>query len=436
MNPKAAGVAALSLISFFILIPPFVWHCRCKNTPAICLIFWFLFLNLNTFINLFIWSGDDFAETWNGKVWCDVTTKLEAGSSSGKIAAISALSLNLYMILCAKNPVFMETGSWRKVAIDLSICLITPIFVMATNYIILINRYVIVRYQGCTSSYVLSGATIGLYSIWNILWCFVAMVFATLTLYKYYQKRKDVRDILRCTNSGLNIKRFARLLIFSLLIILALAPLAIYYFVGDVKIYKGPFDWSRFHNPNWGTILYADFGFYLLYDKFVNIGLSFITFFLFGLGSDSLEMYKSLFRRFGFKFNTKSEDQEAGVQTTRQNSYIARLPQQTKVNSGKSQGSGASYWTNSSTMPEFNKEFNEVVNEHYNLDSPETPEEKQKCAVSTLELGKSEYSESPTQYEDEDSNDELHFILNETNYNEVDEGFGYNYSVKQNDPKN
>ncbi|KAG2731817.1 hypothetical protein G9P44_001425 [Scheffersomyces stipitis] len=395
------------------------------------LMFWFHFLNLNTFINLMIWSGDNYDEVWDGKIWCDITTRLEAASSSGKIAAISAMSLNLYMILCAKSPTFIRPGSRKKLIIDLSICLITPIFIMCTNYIILANRYDIFRYQGCTQAYVASGVTIGLYSIWNIVWCVVAVIFATLTLYEYFQKRKDVIDLLRCTNSGLNIKRFARLLIFSLLVILAMTPLAIYYFIGDLRVYRGKFNWKEVHNEMWGEILYADFGFYLLYDKFVNIGLSFITFFLFGLGSDSISTYKSILSKFGIRFPSKNEDQELGTPSA-DLPYVTRLPTQVKVDSRKSQFSaGSSQLTNNSTMNEFTREISEIVN--YNT-TPTTQTDTLKSNFTINAVSSAEHDLTGILDYDGDSNEELNRILNATTRDNCEQGISYSYSVTQKPP--
>jgi pheromone a factor receptor len=77
---------------------------------------------------------------------------------------------------------------------------------MCTNYIIQTSRYVIIKYRGCTVTYALSPVSIVLYSMWNIIWAAVAVVFSVLTLVTYFRKRKDVKDILRCTNSGLNLK--------------------------------------------------------------------------------------------------------------------------------------------------------------------------------------------------------------------------------------
>ncbi|KAK6460893.1 pheromone A receptor-domain-containing protein [Scheffersomyces coipomensis] len=422
MLPVAAGVASLSFISFILLIPAFIWHCRSKNIPAICLIFWLQFINYNTFVNLLIWSGEDFYDKWNGKVYCDISTKFEAGSSTGKIAAVAALAMNLYMVLDAKHPIFLNPNSWKKKLIDLSICLITPIFIMATNFIIAGRRFIIVRFQGCTSAYVYSGATIALFSVWTIVWSFFALVFAILTIYKYFMIRKDVGDILRCTNSGLNLRRFARLLIFSVIIILGVTPLAIYYFVGDVSVFRGPFNWSAVHNELWGNIEYFDFGFFLLYENFINMGLSVITFLIFGLGSDAVDMYKSIFHTVTFHKFSKHRDMQDDLAT-----QVGSLPSQSRINSNKSQFTTSTGMTGS-TMNEFDRQYGDLLDDGYNLDSPGSTNSTPKYLINNSDLEKSSGASSPTVTGN--SANQLPFINDDIA--EMDEGFGYNFQVKQN----
>ena len=118
----------------------------------------------------------------------------------------------------------------------------------------------------------------------------------------FFRKRKDVKDILLCTNSGLNIKRFARLLIFSFLIVFAMIPLSLYYFVSQAEVLKNPFHWDQVHNEEWNVIYFYDFGFFTFYDRLVNCILSVLAFIIFGLGSDALDMYKSMFHKVHNRF--------------------------------------------------------------------------------------------------------------------------------------
>ncbi|ODV81424.1 fungal pheromone STE3G-protein-coupled receptor, partial [Suhomyces tanzawaensis NRRL Y-17324] len=293
MNGGSIAVAIFALFAIILLIPPLVWHSKYRNIPVICLISWFIFFNLKTLINLCIWSGENYQEVWNGVGYCDVMVKLEAATSSGTTSAIAALSLNMYMILRAKNPIFIDEDSKKKNIINLLICVVTPIFVMVTNYFIQSFRYDILRYGGCTPIYIPNiSLTIPLLTIWSLLWSLVAIIFSGLALHKFFQKRREVSNILKCTNSNLDFKKFARLLAFNCLVVVALSIMAIYYFISAIRLpgesgeYRDMRDRSKIH--------YQDTGFSMMGDRIAIIGLSFITFLILGLGSEALEMYKRL----------------------------------------------------------------------------------------------------------------------------------------------
>ena len=114
MYKGAAGMGSFLIISFCLLIPPFLWHIRSRNLPATILIFWLMYVDLTGFISTMIWSGDNFDEAWDGQVYCDIVGKLDAGSSVGKCCAIACVIMNLYFVLCAKHPTLLEQGSWKN----------------------------------------------------------------------------------------------------------------------------------------------------------------------------------------------------------------------------------------------------------------------------------------------------------------------------------
>ncbi|KAI5954745.1 STE3 [Candida theae] len=389
MNSGAAGTAAFSFIALILLIPPFSWHIKSRNIPAILLVTWLTLVNLIGFINTMIWSGEDFDTVYDGQGWCDITTKVDAASSLGKLCAIACLSMNLYFILCAKNPLFMDNTNWKKICIDLAICLITPLLIMVFIYITQSRRYAIVRYQGCITVFSPTNATLGLYLVWPLIWSFVALFFAVLTLYKYFQKRKDVKDILKCTNSGLNLKRFARLLIFSFLIVFAMTPLSIYYFAQKVSYASYPFRWSEVHGPDWGDIYAVDFGFFAVIDRLVNASLSVVAFLLFGLGTDALKMYKSFLGL---------ANRDTGEPLSKETTYTHHGTP-TKLSSNKSQFSNRTNYSEPTMADEFGQVMQElgVVDENsLDLESgrmmKQNPPQKKTSNVGVLEIEDSSLS--------------------------------------------
>jgi len=294
-------IAAFSFLAFVLNIPPSCYHIGKGNIPASSLILWLSYNNLTSFINALIWSGNDFYSSPNAPGYCDLTVRISTGSSTGKICCLACLIMNLYFIIDAKHNKFLDSGSKRRTYINLAICWLTPVCIMGTSLVVQSSRYVIVKYRGCVAPYSITYASVLLVTMWILIWSFVATVFATLTVWTYLRKRRDIKDILKCTNSGLNIRRFARLLIFSLLIMFVLCPFAIFNFVNDVREYGiSSFSFSETHNELWNHIYKLEFGNYGLSSRIVDIVLSVITFMLFGMGTDAIEMYRKALIRIGF----------------------------------------------------------------------------------------------------------------------------------------
>lgn len=317
LNAEGLSIAAFSFIAFVLLIPPFFYHHKQRNIPACSLIFWLCYENLVAFINALIWSGDNFDTVTTAPGYCDVTVRLTSGASSGKLACIATVMFNLFMIIRAENHRFLDAKSKRRLFTNIAMCWATPIFVMSTSIIVQATRYVIFRYRGCLAAYAYSYLTLILVQIWNLVWSVVALVFALLTLVTYLKKRRDIKDILRCTGSGLNQRRFARLVIFSLLIIFVLVPFAIYNFVNAADTFGVlTFSLSDIHNEYWGTIYAFDYGTSQLASPIINICLAFCTFLLFGLGTDALAMYRRFLVFIGFKRFSKSLNRDEPVIST------------------------------------------------------------------------------------------------------------------------
>ncbi|CCH63105.1 hypothetical protein TBLA_0J01070 [Henningerozyma blattae CBS 6284] len=308
-----ASIISLCIIAIILLIPPLVWHSHSKNIPAIILITWLLIMNLTCIVNAVIWSGDDFMTRWDGKGWCDLVIKLQVGANVGISCCVTNVVYNLYEIIRA-DKVLLELNSWRRIIKDLSISLITPIMVMGFSYLLQVFRYGITRYNGCQNLLTPTWITTVLYTMWMVIWSIIGAIFAGLVLWNFYQKRKDVGDILHCTNSGLNITRFARLLIFCLLILLVMFPFSIYTFVVELHQLHGSYSFEETHTKNimWDVIYKFDIS-HPIYNIWLYILMSYLVFLIFGLGKDALRMYTKILRRVGLgcildKYNTYMEN--------------------------------------------------------------------------------------------------------------------------------
>lgn len=175
---------------------------------------------------------------------------------------------------------------------------------MGLIYLVQVFRFGIFRYNGCQSMLSPTWLTTVLYTVWMLVWSMIGFIYASLLLIVFYKKRKDVKDILHCTNSGLNISRFARLLIFCMVIILIMFPFSIYSFVSDLSSASPTYRHYSFgetHNKAlWSVILHFDPG-VPLYSVWLYILMSYLVFLIFGLGSDALRMYSNFTRTIGLR---------------------------------------------------------------------------------------------------------------------------------------
>ncbi|CAB4255925.1 Ste3p [Maudiozyma barnettii] len=289
------GLCSVALVS---LLPPLAWHSHSRNIPAIILITWLLIMNITCIVNAAVWSDVDFMNRWDGKGWCDIVIKLQVGANIGISCAVTNITYNLHQILKAENAL-LESNSIKKICVDLLISLLTPIAVMGFSYLLQVFRFGIARYNGCQNLLSPTWVTTVLYTMWMLIWSLIGTVYACLVLYVFYKKRKDVRDILHCTNSGLNLTRFARLLTFCFIIILVMFPFSIFTFVQDLRQVSGTYNFKSTHSDSfWGVIIKFDPG-KPVYSVWLYVLMSYVVFFIFGLGTDALNMYSRLLRFIG-----------------------------------------------------------------------------------------------------------------------------------------
>ncbi|KAL3229647.1 Pheromone a factor receptor [Nakaseomyces bracarensis] len=288
-------IIVLCSLGVLALIPPLAWHTTTRNIPAVILISWLLIMDIKYIVDAAIWSGYDFMQKWEGKGWCDIMVKLQIGANVGISCAVTNIMFNLHIVLKADN-VLLEVGSWKKILRDLAISLLTPVLVMGLSHVVQISRYGILRYYGCTALFSPTWVSTVIYTMWLLIWSSIGAIYAVLVLSIYHRKRKDVKDILYCTNSGLNIARFARLLIFSFLIILVIFPFSIYLFVKDLKSLGGSFDFKATHSKEFWYVIIKHESAKKFVDVWLYVLMSYIVFLIFGLGSDALKMYANFLR--------------------------------------------------------------------------------------------------------------------------------------------
>jgi pheromone a factor receptor len=152
--PAGIALAALSLLSLFLDAPAFIWHARNRNLAAASLILWIMILNLINLINAMIWPTDDIETWWPGYGLCDVEVRLFVGSSVALPGALACIMRGLANVLNTQAQVLVPSKRqrFRNVLFEVTLCIITPLSMMAIYYVAQDKRYYIWGISGCNQS--------------------------------------------------------------------------------------------------------------------------------------------------------------------------------------------------------------------------------------------------------------------------------------------
>lgn len=298
MKGLEAAVTSLLSICLVLNIPSIYWHIKNKNLPAVVLLCVFELMCLKRLVDVSVWSGDDFFTTWDGKGWCDLMVRLELASYVSCYSSLFCLLLNLMLIFMVNE----ATAWWfshRKTRLGFEIfcCITFPLIIMAMSEVALSRRYSLYKTSGCTLAFSKDRVSVLVFFIWIFLWCFLDMALTATTLALFIQKRKAASNILVCTNSGMNIKRFLRLLGFCVMILCIMILTCIYLGIQLRGLNSQFYDSDEHSSLFWNVILRYEDSKSVDMNKWIFIACSFIGFLAFGTGSDALSMYANGLRR-------------------------------------------------------------------------------------------------------------------------------------------
>ncbi|KAG7888054.1 hypothetical protein KL936_004072 [Ogataea polymorpha] len=239
-----------------------------------------------------LWGGDDYADAWDGRGWCDLTIRVQLMAQFGITGSIFCILLNLMMILLANRwTEYWFNSKHTKTAVELFSVVGFPLLIAVFVYFALYFRYAITQCTGCRLVFLKYGISLLLYYFWLLLWAVLCFVTALATLAVFFAKRKNTRNILQCTNSGYSLRRFSKMLIFCSLVIGAMFPLKVLSLVLNMNGWQPQFkpDFSR--KLYWDTILRLPYNSFDDAERWIQIAMSVIGFALFGLGEDAVRMY-------------------------------------------------------------------------------------------------------------------------------------------------
>lgn len=261
------------------------------DIPIIWTISCLLFLNCTAVIYAVIWHGDTFYLGYNGKIFCDVFVRLQVFASIGVLCGVTATTRNLCMIISPKGPPIYFQTKWKRNLIDTAICVIFPIIQNPIIYIVQSRRYMIVENTGCNVVVSNSWVSLLVYHIWFAIWAFIAAIYAVLTCYYCYRRKKDFSDILSCTGSGLTAAQFTRLMTFSAIIICGQLPVSLYLVaLRSQGITRESYSFKEVH-LYWDMIGFVYYDATLFLDRWLFIAFAYVAFLVFGVGRDAQLVY-------------------------------------------------------------------------------------------------------------------------------------------------
>ena len=287
-----ATLISLQAICFILNLPPSIWHIMNKNIPALTLLIYVEILMMDGFVSAIFWGGPDYVNAWNGKVWCDIMVRIQLAASVGISSSISCVSFNLLMIfLTNRMTTFWFGNKWVKPCCEVFFSIVFPFIISGVAYLAQSFRYLISRYSGCSPPLVTDSISVVTFYLWIFVWNFISMAISLATLILFFKKRRAAKDILVCTNSGLSVKRFIRLLTYCILVVCS--SIVFSAVLGSILVIKKGVFYEKeiAQRRKWGTYIVASRNSESDINTWVLITISFVSFFLFGVGEDAAKMY-------------------------------------------------------------------------------------------------------------------------------------------------
>lgn len=173
--------SVFSGISFLLCFPPayFNWKIPSRPYATLFLIGWIMVINLLGFVDSLIWRSENLDTWWDGKIYCDIDSRLRDMFVIG-IPASTICICRFLGDATDPNPSRndLRHGRNRRNLIDVSICLLLPLMVAAANFTFQSSRYHIVGVQGCTGWIDFSWPSVLFYPMWCPLLSVIAAIYA------------------------------------------------------------------------------------------------------------------------------------------------------------------------------------------------------------------------------------------------------------------
>ncbi|KAJ8075672.1 a-factor receptor [Marasmius tenuissimus] len=291
----------LTGLGFLLCLIPLPWHIQAMNSGTVAFMLWTATLCLVYFVNSIVWAG---SVANVAPVWCDISVQVILGAAIGIPASTLCISRRLYRITSIRSVSLSRADKKRAIIEDVCIAAGIPAIVLALHTIVHAHRFDILEDIGCHPVTYNTLPAYFLYFMWPIVLGAISFVYSCLNLYSFYIRRAQFAQFMS-SNSAMNMSRYLRLMILSIVDILFTIPLGSYvvYIATHNVILKPWISWEDTHF-NWlrvvpipALIWRNDESFQISVElnRWLSVLCAFLFFALFGFASEAKKNYKIAF---------------------------------------------------------------------------------------------------------------------------------------------
>ncbi|QRV77886.1 STE3-type pheromone receptor [Ceratobasidium sp. AG-Ba] len=306
-----ASYIVLCAVGAALCMLPLPWHWQARNVSTLIYLGWTSTACLIACINAIIWAGnvDDKAP-----VWCDISSRYFVCLNAGITAAGLCLQRRLYRVATIKETSIADDLKGRELVINLLLGIGLPLLTLPLHYVVQSSRYVIVEDVGCVADSFASFVYAGTSSSPGHMIKILTDISKGFTIRAFFKLRREFSQVLSDSGSGISLSRFFRLMALAATDMFCALPMALYFFI-DNLMGEGAnvYSWADIHKyVDEVTVITKEdiksdpnFAIGLGFNRWSIPACSFVFFMYFGLSSEAIKHYKSIFWRavapFGFK---------------------------------------------------------------------------------------------------------------------------------------